>query len=347
MLPFVSVIVVTKNNAQTIEKCITGLLNQNYLKDNYEIIFVDGHSVDGTDEIVNKYAKVYPIIRLYYEDYGTIGYARNVGINKSKGDIIAYIDGDAYPPNDWLKKIVNIFNDNNELAIVGGLDVLVSDCRVITSSSSVIDTWRRMRKKVGIEAIPCIKTVNFAIRRNVALASGGFDQTLTYWEEPELMARLYVKMGIANILYDPELVVYHERHLSSLGVRLRKLFRNSVVGVPVFLRKHMVQVAIANPVSPLATNLYMVFACAAGVLLLMFLTVYGLLLCSLTILLLSYLFLLGVYTLNAFIHTGKFVWTVPFTLTLGCIVRLAGTLFGLIGWLWSFLRSQNNAKRSF
>jgi glycosyltransferase involved in cell wall biosynthesis len=339
MLPFVSVVVVTKNNAQTIEKCISGLLNQNYPNDSYEIIFVDGRSVDGTDEIVNKYAKVNPIIKLYYEDYGTIGYARNVGIDKSKGDIIACVDGDAYPPNDWLEKIVCIFNDNNKLAIVGGLDVLVSDCREVTGSSSVIDTWRRMRKKVGIEAIPCIKTVNFAIKRDVALASGGFDQTLTYWEEPELMARLYVIMGITNILYDPELVVYHERHSSNLRVRLKKLFKNSVVGVPVFLRKHMIQVAMANPASPLATNLYMVIASAASVPLLMFLAVSRLLLCSLTILLLSYLFLLGTYTLNAFRRTGKFVWTLPFTLTLSCIMRLAGSSYGLIKWIWNFHRS--------
>jgi glycosyltransferase involved in cell wall biosynthesis len=334
MLPFVSVIVVTKNNAQTIEKCIKSLLTQDYPSEFYEIVFVDGHSVDGTDEIIKKYAKDYPIIQLHYEEHGTIGYARNVGINKSRGEIILFIDGDAYSPKEWIKKIVEKFINNDRLAIIGGLDVLVSSGRVISSSSSVIDSWRRLKRNVGIKAIPCIKTVNFAIKRTVALACGGFDPTLSYWEEPELMARLYVKMGIDDILYDPKIIVYHQRRIANTYSRIRKVFRNSVICVPVFLRKHMIHVALANPASPLATNLYMVFACVIGIPLLTCLTAYGLLLSSLTIILPLYLFLLGIYTFYACVRTKKFTWTLPFTLTLSCTVRLVGTLFGLIRWLW-------------
>lgn len=50
--PLVSVVVVTRNNSRTIEKCVDNLLLQDYPKTFYEIIFVDGHSSDGTDEII-------------------------------------------------------------------------------------------------------------------------------------------------------------------------------------------------------------------------------------------------------------------------------------------------------
>ncbi|MEM2145040.1 MAG: glycosyltransferase [Candidatus Jordarchaeaceae archaeon] len=343
-LPFVSVVVITKNNAKTIEKCINNLLDQEYPQEFYEIIFVDGHSSDGTDEIIKGYLKVYPIMKLYYEDYGTIGYARNVGIENSKGDIIAYIDGDAYPPREWLGKIVNAFNSNGKLAIVGGLDILTSGSKVITSSASVVDSWRRLEKKVGIKAIPCIKTVNFAIKRSVALASGGFDQTLSYWEEPELMARIYVRIGMHGILYDPHIHVYHERVPSS-GIyrRIRKVFRTSVIGVPVFLRKHMLKVAAANPVSNVATSVYMILACILTIPSLVILIVNGLILSALIILSLAYLAMISFYTLYASMRTKKFAVTLPFILSLDCVARFAGAFFGLMKMLVKYLK-QNYAK---
>lgn len=49
----------------------------------------------------------------------------NVGINVARGDIIAFIDGDAYPPKDWLGKIVAAFTGNDRLAVLGGIDFLV------------------------------------------------------------------------------------------------------------------------------------------------------------------------------------------------------------------------------
>lgn len=330
MLPLISAIVVTKNNAKTIEKCITSLLNQNYPKERYEIVFVDGHSIDGTDELIKKYAKTRQFLRLYYENCGTIGYARNLGISKSKGDIIVFIDGDAYAPKNWIEKIVDTFQNDEGLAIVGGLDILASNSR-ITSSYSVMDSWRRLKKAVGIKAIPCIKAVNFAIRRNVALACNGFDSSLSYWEEPEFMARLYVKMKIAKILYDPEIFVYHERRLlGSALVRVRKIFRKSMIGAPVFLRKHMIKVALASPMSPHATSFYMILACVVGAPLLVFLTLNGLLLSTLKILLILYLSLVGIYTLYASMRTKKFALVIPLTLTFDCVIRLAGTFFGLI-----------------
>jgi len=347
MLPFVSVVVITKNNVKTVEKCINNLLNQEYSREYYEIVFVDGHSSDGTDEIIEKYAQVYPIIKLYYEEYGTIGYARNVGINESKGDIIAYIDGDAYPPKDWVIKIVDAFNNDDKLAIIGGLDVLTTEHGEIAGGRVVIDSWRRLKRKVGIKAIPCIKTVNFAIKRSVALACGGFDQELSYWEEPELMARLYVKMGIINILYDPQIYVYHERSAKrSLRQRVKKVFRTSVVGVPVFLREHMIRVAVANLASPIATSVYMILACVLGVPLLVFLTVNGLMLGTLGILLPLYFIVISIYTIYASVYAKKFAVMLPLILTLDSAVRFAGTVYGLIEVLATCFKL-NYARRLF
>lgn len=330
---FVSVIVITKNNAKTIERCITHLLNQDYPREKYEIVFVDGHSTDGTDKLIKEYAKTRSFIRLYYENYGTMGYARNLGINKSKGDIIVFTDGDAYPPRNWVKRIVDAFNNDNKLAVVGGLDILISDNKIC--GYSVMDSWRRLNKTVGAKAIACIKTVNFAIRRDVVLAYDGFDANLSHHDETELMARVYSNAKI-NILYDPQIYVYHENVTSSsIRIRIKKIFKKSAASVPILLRKHMIRVALASPICPIATSFYMVLTCVFGIPLLIILSAIGLLVHFLITLSLLYLILIGVYTFFASLRTKKFALATPLALTLDCAIRLAGTFFGLVKWLWN------------
>lgn len=329
-LPLVSVIVITKNNAETIEKCIVGLLNQDYPKERYEIIFVDGHSTDGTDKIIKKYARIYSFINLYYEDRGTMGYARNLGISKSKGSIIAFIDGDAFPPENWIKKIIATFKSDNKLVAVGGLDILTSS----NKTASLIDSWRRLKRTLGIKAIPCMKTVNLALKRNVVLACKGFDPGLSHSDEEELLARIHLKMKTDGILYDPEIIVYHERLPSTdINKSILKTFRKSVIGTSTLMRRHMMKVAIMNPMSPVGTSFFLVLACIASIPLLVFSIITGSILNTLTILLLLYLAMMGAHLIKIFLSTRKFTLGIPLFLTLYFAVRFVGTFFGLAKWL--------------
>ena len=91
-----------------------------------EILFVDGHSSDHTDDIIKKYSEVsLPTVKLVYENVGTMGYARNVGIEHSKGEVVAFTDGDAYPTKNWLESIVKVFSENDGQIVVGGMDILI------------------------------------------------------------------------------------------------------------------------------------------------------------------------------------------------------------------------------
>jgi mannose/fructose/N-acetylgalactosamine-specific phosphotransferase system component IID len=92
----------------------------------------------------------------------------------------------------------------------------------------------------------------------------------------------------------------------------------------------MIKVALANPISPLATNVYMILVCVSVVPLLVILTLNGLILGSIAILLVLYLLLISIYALYASIRTKKYAVTLPFMLTLDCVIRFAGTFFGLV-----------------
>ena len=76
----ISVVIPVKNEEDKIVQCIEAILNQT-LKP-YEIILVDGYSTDSTIENIKKYP-----VKIFYENYGTRGGARQVGIEKSEGNI--------------------------------------------------------------------------------------------------------------------------------------------------------------------------------------------------------------------------------------------------------------------
>ena len=90
--PFVSIIVPVYNRASEVHKCIDALVEQNYPKEQYEIIVVDDYSTDELKSVVEKYPNVqYVLNKLEFSLPG----ARNMGLSIAKGDIIVFLDDDA------------------------------------------------------------------------------------------------------------------------------------------------------------------------------------------------------------------------------------------------------------
>jgi glycosyltransferase involved in cell wall biosynthesis len=97
-LPRISIVIPSFNKAGYIGKTLKSIAEQNY--PNLEVIIQDPGSTDGSLKVINTYVKKYPrIFRLYKEkDSGQLD-AINKGLNKSKGDILAYINADdVYEP---------------------------------------------------------------------------------------------------------------------------------------------------------------------------------------------------------------------------------------------------------
>ena len=113
--PKISIITICYNSAQTIEKTIQSIVEQDYT--NREYIIVDGLSTDNTLSIVNKYSKQIDVI-ISEKDKG-ISDAFNKGITRASGDIIVLINSDDILLPDALSKVaqawepgVDIFSTN-------------------------------------------------------------------------------------------------------------------------------------------------------------------------------------------------------------------------------------------
>ena len=92
--PLVSVIIAVKNGERFLAAAIESVLAQDYAP--YEIIVVDGHSVDATTAI----AKSYPCVRLIAQVEQGVADAYNVGIDAARGELIAFLShDDLWTPN--------------------------------------------------------------------------------------------------------------------------------------------------------------------------------------------------------------------------------------------------------
>lgn len=111
--PFISVVVCTRDRHESIRGTLESLKALHY--HNFEVLIIDNApSGPGTRDLLRKYP-----FRYVLEPRPGLDWARNRGIAEAKGDIIAFIDDDAYADTGWLKGIAEGFRDPETMCVTG------------------------------------------------------------------------------------------------------------------------------------------------------------------------------------------------------------------------------------
>ncbi len=164
--PRISVVVCSYNGASTIRDTLEGLFHLEYPE--YEVIVVDDGSTDETAEIVREYS-----FRLISTENRGLSNARNTGLQLAQGEIVAYIDDDAYPDPQWLTYLADTFLQTDH-AGVGGPNIAppgdgsIADC-VANAPGGPVHVLLSDREA---EHIP---GCNMAFRKSTLQSIGGFD----------------------------------------------------------------------------------------------------------------------------------------------------------------------------
>lgn len=109
----ISVIIPALNEEKYIERCLRSIARQDLPRERYEIIVVDGGSVDRTWEIAGRYAD-----KLLLSDKQGIGYQQNLGAKMARGDLLVFVHADTYfIRRGVLRKLLQFFDDET---VVGG-----------------------------------------------------------------------------------------------------------------------------------------------------------------------------------------------------------------------------------
>jgi len=192
----VSVIVPTWNEGKCLGKCLSSLKRQS-LKDNFEVIVVDGGSTDRTVEIAGEYAD-----RVLVAPDRPVGAARNLGASMSKGDILAFIDADTIASKNWLKTSLESFDSNPMAVGVTGPTIPYEGSRVDEGMYKFARWAQQVSLRLGF---PHVAGFNCAYRKDAFWRAGGFDEERELSEDVMLSLKIR-KQG--RVLFNDKMVAY-------------------------------------------------------------------------------------------------------------------------------------------
>ncbi|HEX4998712.1 MAG TPA: glycosyltransferase [Terriglobia bacterium] len=164
--PRVSIVLCSYNGQRHIEESLAAIGRLDY--PDFEVIVVDDGSTDQTAAIASRHD-----VRLIRTENRGLSAARNTGLHAATGEIVAYIDDDAYPDREWLKRLAMVFL-RTDYAGVGGPnippegDCFVAQCVALAPGGPI----HVLLTDTEAEHIP---GCNMAFRRAELLEIGGFD----------------------------------------------------------------------------------------------------------------------------------------------------------------------------
>lgn len=180
----VSVVIPTYNRAKIISNALESVLSQTYT--NLEIIVVDDASNDNTFEIVKKYQQENKNISYYYHNSNKgVSSARNLGIKKSQGQYIAFLDSDdQFVPNKIEYQLQVMRDKNVHFSLCNSYKIFTHGRKIIQFKS---DFFIKAEHVINL-SIP-ISASNIIISKNVTtdfcfdenlLTANDFDFVLRY-----------------------------------------------------------------------------------------------------------------------------------------------------------------------
>lgn len=198
------------NSANTIGCALSSILANDFPRDEYEIIVVDGGSTDDTVGICRTFA-----VKVFFCPKKGWAAAINLGIRKARGEIICITNSDVIVPDDWLKKIWEFFRSHPDVEGVGGPLLAPRLCRnsiqrfigdiFVEDQGFPVKLTRSQYMKMWGGGLIC--GPNYAYKRKTWLSAGGLDESLSSYNDVDLCWRI-VKMG-KLLMFVPEIKVVH------------------------------------------------------------------------------------------------------------------------------------------
>jgi glycosyltransferase involved in cell wall biosynthesis len=158
----VSLIISTRNRAERLSGILASLAALEDPPGGWELILVDNASTDATPTVLEQFARqaAFPV-RVVRASIPGVSRGRNAGLAHARGDIIAFTDDDCHPRPDYLRAVVEVFEESRRsnsdgargLGFVGGRIVLHNpdDARVC-ARESLLSRQAHSRRQYGLQA---------------------------------------------------------------------------------------------------------------------------------------------------------------------------------------------------
>ncbi|MBR5853271.1 MAG: glycosyltransferase family 2 protein [Alistipes sp.] len=216
-----SLVIATYNRAEQLMVTLDSVARQTLSADRWECIVVDNNSKDDTRQRVEAFSVEHPQLNIVYhlERNQGLSHARNAGIAKAQGDIIAFVDDDERIVPEFVEAYVELFDSKADAMSAGGKIVAEypTGCPEWMSRYTEQPIANPMDFGSEVKLFPKRRIPgggNMAMRRSVFEGVGVFNPNLGRTggrliggEESELFERM-AERGMA-CYYVPRAVMYH------------------------------------------------------------------------------------------------------------------------------------------
>jgi len=206
----VSAIIPCRNEEKFIGKCLDSVIAQDFPKDNFEILVIDGMSDDKTRETINEYVKKYPFIKLLDNPKKFTPFALNIGIKNAKGEVIVRMDAHSIYNKDYISKCIKYLKEY-EVDNVGGIwKIMPSEKTLINKAIALVSSsffgagnaYYRTGYSKGLKFVDTV--FGGCYKKEVFKKIGLYNENLIRSQDMEFNLRL--KKAGGKILLVPEIV---------------------------------------------------------------------------------------------------------------------------------------------
>ena len=203
MTPHISVIIAVHNEEKYIGRCLRSLLNQRYLRDDYELIVVDDASQDRTAYALELFQEEIKV--LHNKEQLGLPASLNIGIHQAQGQYIVRVDGDDYVNSNYLF-LLQMFLGKNPY-----MDAVACDYYLVDNDENFLD-----RKNCLEDPIGC--GIMFQTKHLIEI--GLYDKDFLLHEDRDLRIRFLQKYKIHRL----ELPLYrYRKHTGNITNNTQKM----------------------------------------------------------------------------------------------------------------------------
>lgn len=195
----ISVIIPCFNQGKYLNRSIESVIQQTYTS--WEVILVNDGSFDETAMVGKEWERKDSRINYFHQHNAGLSAARNFGISKATGDVIALLDADDLYEKEYLAAVASAFKQGASLTF-SGYWYFVNDEESLYSVK--IDTDTNFKQILSGNILP---PVAVAFRKSILNVSGLFDVDLKSAEDWDLWIRFY-KMSISPVILSSCFVRY-------------------------------------------------------------------------------------------------------------------------------------------
>ena len=226
----ISIIVPIYNTEKYLHECLDSILNQSYT--NFEVLLINDGSTDSSGTICQEYVERDSRFRYFEKDNGGVASARNLGLERSEGTYITFIDSDDWVEFNYLEVLYTALKENDTDVAISTYKRFAQDgVFYLRSYSKENDEFLNIGKRNRnsfLEILPKLGELDHSfysissklIKREI-IGNLLFDEQVSYAEDLNFFFRLY--LGVESVVYVRDYTYIYRTHDASTSQNFNEL----------------------------------------------------------------------------------------------------------------------------